>query len=88
MKFVCYSKVQQIKTNLQKYFHPSSCLCAMPKAKKGQQKVPILSTRRQGLASFGVLTLRHAHNISSIKFITVFTYSKAKTSEIARYTQF
>ena len=49
MKFVLRSK--QTKANLQKYFHPSSlnhltqyciCACAMPRDKKGQQKVHII----------------------------------------------
>ena len=45
-----YYKVKQAKKNLQKYFHPSSLNlliyahvhCAMPRAKKGQQKITAL----------------------------------------------
>ena len=46
-EFVHY-KVKQTKTNLQKKCPPlllkptDMCACAMPRAKKGQQKVPIL----------------------------------------------
>ena len=49
-------------TNLEKYLHPSSfysavyAQSAMPRAKKGQQKVPIVK-RRQGFAPLGVITL-------------------------------
>ena len=47
MKFVY--KIKQTRTNLHKYHHPSSLtqliyahICTMPRAKKGQQKVPTL----------------------------------------------
>ena len=60
-----YYKIKQTKTNLHKYFHPSSLnqpilsilysLHAMPKAKKVQQKFPNLR-RQQGFAHLGVIT--------------------------------
>ena len=60
MKFV-----KQTKTNLQKkYLHPSSlnrltyiCASAMPRAKKGQQKVPILKKTTVFFAPLEVITL-------------------------------
>ena len=60
MNVVLYCKRKQTKTNLQKYYHPSSLtnwhICARALSRKGQQKVPTLR-RRQSFAPLGVITL-------------------------------